>query len=245
MNIFSRRILRKTAASILKRYYVLTNNGYSVGTAYGARFLFDWRHPIDKKVAVELYEYDQISYLLKMLDRIQPDLFLDIGAHAALYSIVMKKHRPELEVHTFEPDRNNLCQLYGNLFINQLGTSITVHEHGVSDTSGMASFDDSETTSSRGTRRISDFGTSAIAVKRLDDVFSDSGRQVAIKIDVEGHEIRVVEGARNFLANNRCLLQIESDAQLLASLKQMLGELGYRYLASYNDHYFTNLPEIA
>ena len=239
-----RRILRRTAASILKRWYILSNNGYSVGTAYGARFLFDWRHPIDKKVAVELYEYDQICYLLKVIDQIQPDLFLDIGAHAALYSIVMKSHYPSLEVHAFEPDRNNLCQLYGNLFINRFGHSITVHEHGISSTTGTASFEDSEAASSRGTRRISEAGTSAIIVKRLDDILTVNGRRVAIKIDVEGHEIQVIEGARNLLANNRCLLQIESDGEQLESIKRQLGDLGYRYLTSYNDHYFTNLQEI-
>jgi FkbM family methyltransferase len=244
MNRSLRRFLRRTAASILKRWYILTSNGFSVGSAYGARFLFDWRHPIDKKVAVELYEYEQIRYLLKMLDRIRPDLFLDIGAHAALYSILTKSHRPELEVHAFEPDRNNRCQLYGNLFINRLGSDITVHEHGISSTTGMASFDDSAATSSRGTRRISETGTSSIAVKRLDDVFSGRGRQVAIKIDVEGHELQVVEGARNFLANNRCLLQIESDGEQLVSLKQQLGDLGYRYLTSYSDHYFTNIDPL-
>ncbi len=119
-----RKILRKSAASILKRYYILTNGGYSVGSAYGARFLFDWRHSLDKKVALELYEYDQISYFGKMLDRIRPDMFIDIGSHAALYSIVTKSRLPGLEVHAFEPDRTNLCQLYANLFLNKLQSDL-------------------------------------------------------------------------------------------------------------------------
>jgi hypothetical protein len=67
-----RKILRKPLASFLKRYYMLTAGGFSVGSAYGARFLFDWRHSLDKKVALELYEYDQITYLTQALDRIRP-----------------------------------------------------------------------------------------------------------------------------------------------------------------------------
>lgn len=244
MNRPVRKILRRTAASILKRWYILTRGGYSVGKAYGARFLFDWRHPIDKKVAVELYEYDQISYLLEMLDRIQPGPFLDIGAHAALYSIILKTRFPQLEVHAFEPDRGNLCQLYGNLFINRMQTAISVHEHGVSSTSGTVAFDDSDATSSRGTRRISGTGTSTIAVQRLDEVQADENRVVAIKIDVEGHETHVIEGARGFLSRNHCFLQIESAGDDLDTLRRQLGQLGYRYLATYSDHYFTNIDPL-
>jgi FkbM family methyltransferase len=244
MNRPARKLLRKTAASILKRYYILTNDGYSVGKAYGARFLFDWRHPIDKKVALELYEHDQISYLLGMLDAVRPALFLDIGAHAGLYSLVLKSRWPELEVHAFEPDRINLCQLYGNLFLNRLQTHIAVHEYGISSSSGTAAFEDSETASSRATRRISGTGTSVIQVKRLDDVITDSGRRVAIKIDVEGHEASVIEGARQFLTGNRCFLQIESAAEDLPALGTQLGELGYRYITSYSDHYFSNIEQL-
>jgi FkbM family methyltransferase len=238
------RLLRKTACSLLKRWYILTSGGYSVGTAWGARFLFDWRHPIDKKVALELYEHDQIRYLVRMLDRIRPDLFLDIGSHAALYSILLKTRFPELEVHAFEPDRGNLCQLYGNLFLNRLQRSVTVHEHGLSSTSGTASFDDSEATSSRATRRISATGTSTIAVQRLDDVRSDADRLVAIKIDVEGHEAQVIEGALGFLSRNRCFLQIESAKDRLDTLTTRLGQLGYRYITSYSDHYYTNIEPL-
>lgn len=235
--------LRKTAASFLKRFFMLTAGGYSVGTAYGARFLFDWRHSLDKKVALELYEHDQLAYLASEVDRIQPDLFLDIGSHAALYSIVMKTRQPELEVHAFEPDRTNLCQLYANLFVNKLQSDIQVHEHGLSDRNGMVSFDTSAETSSRGTRRVSSTGNCQIQVRRLDDVLTDRGRIALIKIDVEGHESAVVDGASDFLAGNRCYLQIESSPEAFSNLKQQLLALGYRHTKSLcgNDHYFSNL----
>jgi FkbM family methyltransferase len=241
------KFLRKTAASFLKRFYMLTAGGYSVGSAYGARFLFDWRHSLDKKVALELYEHDQIAYLGAMLDGLRPDLFVDIGAHAALYSIVMKTRRPELEVHAFEPDRTNLCQLYANLFVNRLQNDIRVHEHGLSDREGTVSFDTSEETSSRGTRRISSSGNTQIQVRRLDDVLADSSRTAMIKIDVEGHECQVVNGARAFLSSNRCFLQIESSGANLALLTAKLGELGYQRVKTLcgHDHYFTNIDGLS
>ncbi len=241
------KIPRKFAASLLKRYYILTAGGYSVGRAYGARFLFDWRHSLDKKVAVELYEHAQIAYMRSMLDRLHPDVFVDIGAHAALYSIVMKTRRPELEVHAFEPDRTNLCQLYANLFVNRLQNDIRVHEHGLSDREGAVGFDTSEETSSRGTRRISSTGNTQIRVRRLDDVLAGGGRTAMVKIDVKGHEGPVVDGARGFLTGNRCFLQVESSAEGFLLLAQQMADLGYRHVRTLcgHDHYFTNIDGLS
>jgi FkbM family methyltransferase len=236
-----RKAFRKSLASFLKRYYAFTSGGYSVGKAYGARFLFDWRHSLDKKVALELYEYDQIMYLTQSLDRIRPDMFVDIGSHAGLYSVILKTRLRNLEVHAFEPDRTNLCQLYANLFLNKLQDGITVHEHGLSDTAGRVTFDTSDETSSRGTRRISDTGNIEIEVKRMDDVLHATGKVAAIKIDVEGHECPVVDGAKNFLQANRCFLQVESSAENLAKLTQQLNALGYRMVTTISDHFFTNI----
>jgi hypothetical protein len=46
----SRKFFRKPLASILKRFFMLTSGGFSVGKAYGALFLFDWCHSLDKKL---------------------------------------------------------------------------------------------------------------------------------------------------------------------------------------------------
>lgn len=238
----SRKLFRKPLASILKRFFMLTSGGFSVGKAYGARFLFDWRHSLDKKVALELYEHDQISYFVDALVQVRPDLFLDIGSHAALYSVILKNRFPALEVHAFEPDRTNLCQLYANLFVNRLTRDIRVHEYGLSDKAGSIAFDTSEETSSRGTRRISSTGNSQIEIRRLDDVMHDTGKTVAVKIDVEGHESQVVDGARAFLSANRCFLQVEASADKLAGLTEQLHLLGYRHVATFSDHFFTNIP---
>lgn len=238
-----RKTIRKSLASVLKRYYMAVNGGYSVGAAYGARFLFDWRHSLDKKVAVELYEHDQIDYLTHALQSVKPSIFLDIGSHAALYSVVLKQHFPEMEVHAFEPDRTNLCQLYANLFVNGFTRAIAVHEHGISDHNGTAFFEDSELASSRGTRRISSDGASQIEVRRLDDIIAVEDAVIAIKIDVEGHECEVIEGARGLLTANRCFIQVESSAENFPRLKSQLEALGYRFIDTVYDHFFSNLED--
>ena len=236
-----RKYLRKAVSSLLKRYYIFTNGGFSVGTAYGARFLFDWRHSLDKKVALELYEPDQISYLDDWIEKIDASMFVDIGSHAGLYSIIAKARHPELEVHAFEPDPTNLCQLYANLFVNRLQADIEVHEHGISNHEGIVAFVTSEESSSRGTRRISRNGNTEIEVKRLDQILQCKNRAIAIKIDVEGHEYEAVEGASEILSSNKCILQVESAPDKYKRLEQKLIQLGYRHIATRGDHYFTNI----
>lgn len=238
----ARKFLRKPIASLLKRYHILVHGGFSVGAAYGARFLFDWTHSLDKKVALELYEHEQITFFVGKLLELRPDVFVDIGSHAALYSVILKTRLPNLEVHAFEPDRTNLCQLYANLFVNRLQQAVRVHEFGLSDHAGAVSFDTSEATSSRGTRRISSTGNTEIQVRRLDDVLGTTDKLVGVKIDVEGHERQVVEGATRFLTANRCFMQIESSPENLGPLTAQLERLGYRLVATLSDHFFTNIP---
>lgn len=238
-----RKFWRKPLASLLKRFFMITNGGFSVGHAYGTRMLFDWNHSLDKKVAVELYEHAQIQYLLACAAQIQPQVFLDIGAHAALYSLVVKSHFPAIEVHAYEPDRINLCQLYANLFVNRLSKDIQVHEHGISDRAGFAAFETSEANSSRGTRRITESGKEQIPIYPLDDVFAGNGQTLLIKIDVEGHEEAAIRGACKTLGNNMCFLQVESAPTLFAGIKKQLTELGYRHVTTLSDHFFTNIED--
>lgn len=241
----SGKILRRLAASFLKRFYILVNDGYSVGQAYGARFLFDWRHSLDKKVALELYENRQVNYLLELSEKCKPEMFIDAGAHAALYSVVMKKRFPDIEVHAFEPDATNLGQLQANLFVNRLTHDLHVHRYGLSNTTGKSAFVTSEAMSSRGTRRIEQHGNIEIEVKRLDDVIQSSNKIIVLKIDVEGHECPVIEGAGNILGANRCILQIESAPARVEHLTTIMRSLGYSKIGiCSNDHYFTNIESL-
>ena len=235
------RILRKPLASILKRWHICTSGGYSVSNAYGARFLLDWRHSLDKKVAVEHYEWEQVEYLKECLTAFTPEVFMDIGAHAGMYSVIIKSHFPDVTVHAYEPDQANLCQLYANLYVNGFSGSIHVHAHGISDHAGEEVFDDSEISTSRATRKLSQAATKLIQVHKLDGLFDFKERKLALKIDIEGHEIAAINGAQQLLSNNTCFLQIESFEENFGELKSRMESMGYRCIRRlHSDHYFTN-----
>ena len=107
--------LNKIISSIKKRYFTIFRNGYSVEIKYGCKWLIDWSNNIDKKLTSKNFEDKEISFLLNKVLSLKPDYFLDIGAHAGLYSIIIKSFYPKINVISFEPDKQNRYQFYGNL----------------------------------------------------------------------------------------------------------------------------------
>ena len=73
------------------------------------------------------------------------------------------------------------------------------------------------------------------------------GREIVIKVDVEGHELSVLQGATRTLSENLGFLQIEiHDSPTQAARTALLNELGWHQVARVGpDYYFTNIPEYA
>lgn len=74
----------------------------------------------------------------------------------------------------------------------------------------------------------------------IDKLLPDPGRSAAIRIDVEGHEPEVLDGARQVLSSTRGFLQIEimSEANMRA-VTERLTALGYRGCGDIkSDYYF-------
>lgn len=235
--------LAKIRASIAKRYNVFCHSGYSVESAYGCKFLIDWEHPVDKKLAYQMFEHDRIEYFLKQVDALKPDRFLDIGAHSGLYSILVNSRLPSTKIHAFEPDPTNRDQLHANLFLNRLSSRVEVHPFGLSDSQQTLHFASSTEQRHRAFSKISETGHVTIEVRPLDDVIPPENQTIAIKIDVEGHELPALRGAEQVLSRNSCFLQIESSETNFPGVRGYLEAIGYQWITSKGDHYFSNLPK--
>ncbi len=244
MNKIKKNRLAKFRASIVKRFNIFFRGGYTVETAYDRKFLIDWNHPVDKKIAFQMFEHDRLTHFVATAESVNANTFLDIGAHAGLYSILINAKLPHAEIHAFEPDSTNGGQLHANLFLNRLANSVTVHPIGLSDREDVLRFAASNEHEHRAFSKISDQGSITIVVKPLDHVLTLEGRIIAMKIDVEGHEVEVLQGAKSILSKNSCYMQIESSAEKFDLVKSFLLDLGYRWLGSDGDHYFTNIPSL-
>lgn len=168
-------------------------------------------------------------------------VFLDVGAGLGTYTLAMARLPAIHTVHSFEPDPTNRAQLYGNLWLNGLEREVTVHGAAVSDGDGETSFylarkpDHWERslanygTSSLGFLRLRHRAEDAIDVRTtaLDALDLPARSDLALKVDVEGNEAAVVEGARGLFASARSVvLMLEVFARSQERVFPLLESIG-------------------
>jgi FkbM family methyltransferase len=182
-------------------------------------------------------DHDLLEFLAHML----PDngLFLDIGANLGVYSTALWKMRGRMRGAAFEPIPTTQALLRQTFELNDVPCSIekvaisdvprtlklSAYEHGhnnfwiVNDDKSHPTLD--------------------VAALPLDAWSAEQKDRVpgAIKIDVEGHELSVIKGARQTLAKHRPALVVECHAGAWPKLSvpavefdQEIRSLGYRRL---------------
>lgn len=145
--------------------------------------------------------------------------FWDVGTNIGLYSLevckVLGKHAT---IVCFEPDRANLALLKQTIARN--GVAWTVRESAVSNSVGSMTFrSDNESGATGSLEQGQSFIEKNYSAVSLDvvvpvttlDAELQAGMPVPdfVKIDVEGHELSVLQGATHLLTIHRPAIQIE------------------------------------
>jgi len=147
---------------------------------------------------------------------------LDIGANVGTVTVplALAAKRIGSRVIAFEPYPRNVEWNRKNLILNHVEDQVTILECGLSSEPGEATLllrEDFETGAGIGNASVAEpgiderFQTVTIRLNTLDELWPTFGspRLDAIKIDIEGHEDRFLEGARNTLATNRPVFLME------------------------------------
>ena len=223
-----------------------------VTRAQGARFVVDTTDLIDREIALNaIWEADQLEDFAAVCRVHKVDCFLDIGANAGVYSIMLAVKNLGGEIIAFEPDPGNRARLLANIAANGLEKKIHVVANAVGDKAGEVTLMEAGS-HNRGESWIAHpdkppeeaKGVASHVVRqvRFDDTFALSGKTILVKMDVEGSEFHALAGMERALRDNRCYLQVELYSDRFEELKSLFARLGYRYLkTNYIDHYFTNL----
>lgn len=157
------------------------------------------------------------------------DLAFDIGAHLGYFTLMMAKRvGARGRVVAFEPDPSVMEGLRRNARRNGAAAQaeLVLVPAAVDATSGRAGFVEGRETS-RG-KLVSDRGDHDVEVMVLDDIVRQFGRPRLVKIDVEGREVGVLEGARDTLAAGATVFVIEAHSSSLeARCRAMLEAAGY------------------
>lgn len=139
-------------------------------------------------------------------------------------------------VHTFEPQRIIYYQLCTNIFLNGL-TNVYCHNEAVGNVDGelmieTPNYFEKNVMVNFGGAEIVNEGGELVKSTRLDSyTFKDV---VLIKIDVQGYESFVIEGAINTIQQHRPYMYVEFEEELLQKqgsteekLKSQIEALGY------------------
>jgi len=236
-------VLKRLLPSIGKRWArIFWPGGYAVVSSNDALFLVNYRNFVDRRIAFHGgYETEQMTYLTGAMRARGCDLFLDIGANIGLYSVQIGREDLARRILAFEPDPRNAYQFGANLLMNGLIDRIEVVAKAVSNRSGPVNFQYFPDTAT-GQSRVDDGGAAeSVDAVRIDDQIQLRNEIVFAKIDVEGHEIAVIEGIAKTIRSNKVFLQVESFPEQREKLSEMLKAQSFRHLHSIgDDQYFAN-----
>jgi FkbM family methyltransferase len=163
---------------------------------------------------------------------------VDVGANNGNFAVEFSHLVGDSgKVHSFEPQRIIYYQLCGNVFMNGLD-NVYCHNVAIGDKKGIVYMEEpnyfSKEAVNFGDVRIKKAKENNVIVdlKRLDDYHFDD--VVFIKIDVQGYESLVLDGASSTILRHRPFIFVEFEEHLLkengsseAMLKEKIESLGY------------------
>jgi FkbM family methyltransferase len=164
------------------------------------------------------YEPDIRNALAKMCDgwikrnKLQPLMFVDIGANIGLHTLYIKNKYPKARIHSFDASPQSYTYLNLTREFNKLD-DLTVYNFGLSDKTGTLDFfnwgSESSADSLYNTTRVDGVpNILKVQVNRLDDVLPTIPPSV-IKIDTEGCEMIILNGADKIIQNARPYILVE------------------------------------
>jgi FkbM family methyltransferase len=172
------------------------------------------------------------------------EVFVDVGANMGIYTIWAAKTRG-MRVFAFEPESQNYALLCKNIVLNGLSDRVTAYCLAISDENAfsrlyLSSFRAGESCHSFGEKvdfrlQQRDFTYSQGCVSATLDQLVAGGVMPApqhIKVDVDGLEHKVINGARAVLQGTSVrsvLVEINTNLELHRNIISEMAAFGFRY----------------
>ena len=180
--------------------------------------------------------YEPLTTMV-LQELLQPDTtFVDVGANIGFFSLVTLLTNPRIKVIAFEPNPKNFRILNENIAANGF-KNIQCELLAISDEIGTATL--YLNTSDMSASLLPDFqvefnpATNAIQTPTttLDRYFENHDRssRLVLKIDVEGHEVALLRGARQMLHDHEPDVILEVLKPYPDEANELFHELGYRF----------------
>jgi FkbM family methyltransferase len=243
MNLRRLPVIKRFVPSIHRRLRRLIRaEPFGVYRYFGVAMLLNPDNFTDRQIAYfGDCERRQIETLTGRLADTGCDLFLDVGAHKGLYSLIIDRKGLAGRIAAFEPDLRNWRNFQANLLLNDAGDRIEVFAQAVAARTGPVTFQYGADDKTGRSRVVSVGEGVSVPAVALDEIFDLRGRRLAAKIDVEGYQLDVLQGMRRLLTGNVCTLQVEANDRVAGDLIAFMDDLGFRHTGQVDiDHYFEN-----
>jgi FkbM family methyltransferase len=171
---------------------------------------------------------------------------LDIGANIGNHSLYFSEFFEN--VFAFEPNPKTFALLKVNSEYACLNGNIKCFNYGLSDQNGHLFFKSSQSNTGGSkivinTLKDTDDSIFLVDVKRADDIEQLYEKNISlIKIDIEGHELQALKGARGLITKNKPIILFEQHADDFnngaSNVVDYLRELNYKFLTIEQSFHF-------
>ncbi len=145
-----------------------------------------------------LHEFNDMGFLLHLLR--PEDAFADIGANVGSFTVLASAH-VGANSYTFEPIPATFARLQRNIEVNHIENKVTAFNAAVGSESGVIHFTNQLDTKNHVSMKGGE-GTAVVPLMTVDELTAHRKIPILLKIDVEGFETEVINGAKNTLEQN-------------------------------------------
>ncbi|MEM0282356.1 MAG: FkbM family methyltransferase [Desulfurococcaceae archaeon] len=171
----------------------------------------------------DFFEPMHFYYIRKALNRKSSCTFVDVGAHIGRYTIIVGKYYAA-KVVALEPESLNYTILMNNVRLNQL-KNVFCYKAAAWNRNGEVFLHLSHSEGEHSVVTNFSIKSERVRAVKLDSI---AAFDVAlIKIDVEGAELEVLDGARKTIEQNKPALIIEVRRENWEKMKEFLKGFGY------------------
>lgn len=157
------------------------------------------------------------AFLARQAPRLRGGVLLDVGANVGHYARHLRRVAPDARILAFEPHPRTFAMLRQRLEGSGIETlALALNDSGGSFDLYDLATEDGSTQASLNPDAVGLYSEGVVAHRvdcaRLDDVLRDQGidRVALLKIDTEGHDLQVLRGARQAIAERRiAIIQLE------------------------------------
>lgn len=246
-------ILKRVLPSLGIRFLKILNRNRGYFKIGEIKMFLDFLDPIDREIILhQNYEDEEISYLINLIKKYSISNFFDIGANSGYYSMKILSEVLSIKVLAYEPNQeayykfNKTIEInpkyskrleFKNFGFSNKNSTLKMQffkKHGYNQTGGSSVIENSNYNNEN-----TFFGEFKIG----DENLNFKNQKLCFKIDVERHEIKVIEGLQKTFKNNKIILLIEIYEKNFNQANHMLNQMGFelkKVIKKRSNYFYSN-----